>query len=84
MQNRKYFTPSKLGKTAKITNAYVTTQSSYVGYCVIRPKLSRPVEAVKPGRFRMTSEELSAISKKGAELLLNATPEDMNNYRKWQ
>lgn len=40
-------------------------------------------EMVRPGRFRMAAEDLKAISIKGGELLLNATAEDMNTFRKW-
>ena len=40
------------------------------------------LESIKEGQFRVTSEELSEIANKGAELLLNATPEQLEEYGK--
>jgi len=83
MQSMKYFPPAKSGNKTKSTTSHPGSSRNFMGFCVAQPVCTQSVD-VKRGRFRMTSEELSAISKKGAELLLNATPEDMNKYRKWQ
>lgn len=40
------------------------------------------LESIKEGRFKLTSEELSEIAEKGAELLLNATAEELAEYSK--
>lgn len=40
------------------------------------------LESIKEGQFKLTSEELSEIAEKGAELLLNATPEQLVKYGK--
>lgn len=39
------------------------------------------LELIKEGEFKVTSEELSEIAREGAELLLNATPEEMEKYK---
>lgn len=78
MQNKKYLPPAETDKQAKSACDRAIAAKRFLGARAITTK------QVKAGSFRLTSEELSAISKKGADLLLNATPEDMNNYRKWQ
>lgn len=40
------------------------------------------LESIKEGQFKLTSEELSEIAEKGAELLLNAIPEQLVKYGK--
>lgn len=39
---------------------------------------------IKKGEFRVTREELREIARRGTELLLNATPDDLKTFRKWE